>query len=153
MTPAEFVAVARSWIGTPYHDQARGPKGAGVDCVGLVLAVALEVGILDGSEPFFTIKPWETTGGAVNEVLPKWLEGLQDWTDNVDAPEEGAVAIFDRANMLPHIGIVSVIDYGGGVKSFGLIHAYTPEGKVIETRMDERWLRRLNTVWRVKGIG
>jgi len=42
----QIVAVARSWIGTPFHHQAR-VKGVGADCVGLTIGVALELGLID----------------------------------------------------------------------------------------------------------
>lgn len=38
--------VARSWIGTPYHDHGE-VKGAGVDCAKLLLMVYVEAGLID----------------------------------------------------------------------------------------------------------
>ncbi|MFS8182119.1 hypothetical protein ACMG4P_11260 [Pseudovibrio denitrificans] len=43
----EVVALARGWLGTPYHHQAS-VKGAGCDCLGLVRGIWRE---LYGSEP------------------------------------------------------------------------------------------------------
>lgn len=37
-TRMRVIALARAWIGTPYHHQASAP-GAGVDCIGLVRGV------------------------------------------------------------------------------------------------------------------
>lgn len=42
--PAEFIAEAREWIGTPYHDQASA-KGIGCDCVGLFKGVGRCLGV------------------------------------------------------------------------------------------------------------
>ncbi|MFZ7338164.1 hypothetical protein ACLS0R_18210, partial [Comamonas jiangduensis] len=39
----DVVAAARRCIGTPYHHQARKP-GIGLDCVGLVICVARQIG-------------------------------------------------------------------------------------------------------------
>ena len=39
------VTVARSWIGTPFHHLAR-VRGAGVDCIGLVIGVARELALV-----------------------------------------------------------------------------------------------------------
>lgn len=47
ITRKTIVAVARTWIGTPYHHQAS-LKGAGVDCIGLIRGVWRE---LFGREP------------------------------------------------------------------------------------------------------
>ena len=46
-TRATIVAIARTWLGTPYHHQAS-VKGAGCDCVGLVRGIWRE---LYGAEP------------------------------------------------------------------------------------------------------
>jgi NlpC/P60 family putative phage cell wall peptidase len=46
--PAGVIAVARSWLGTPYHDQAS-LRGVGCDCLGLARGVWREV---VGPEPF-----------------------------------------------------------------------------------------------------
>jgi len=45
--PARVIAVARQWLGTPYHDQAS-VKGVGCDCAGLARGIWRE---LVGEEP------------------------------------------------------------------------------------------------------
>ena len=45
--PAGVFAAARSWLGTPYHDQAS-VKGVGCDCAGLARGIWREV---VGEEP------------------------------------------------------------------------------------------------------
>ena len=42
---ADVVAAALAWTDTPFHHQAR-LKGVGVDCVGLVIGVARELGLI-----------------------------------------------------------------------------------------------------------
>jgi hypothetical protein len=45
-TPELIVEAARSWVGTPFmHQQSL--KGVGVDCVGVILGVGRELGILE----------------------------------------------------------------------------------------------------------
>ena len=44
---SQVIAIARTWLGTPYHHQAS-LKGAGCDCIGLVRGIWRE---LYGSEP------------------------------------------------------------------------------------------------------
>jgi NlpC/P60 family putative phage cell wall peptidase len=69
--PAQVIAVARSWIGTPYHDQAS-LKGAGCDCLGLIRGVWREVvGAEPGPLPPYSRDRGETSG---REVL---LEGAR----------------------------------------------------------------------------
>ena len=40
--PARVIAIARSWLGTPYHDQAS-LRGVGCDCLGLARGVWREI--------------------------------------------------------------------------------------------------------------
>ena len=47
MTQAQtIVTQARTWIGTPFHHQAR-LKGKGCDCLGLIVGVVDELGLKD----------------------------------------------------------------------------------------------------------
>ena len=46
--PTRVIAIARSWLGTPYHDQAS-LRGVGCDCLGLARGVWRMV---VGPEPF-----------------------------------------------------------------------------------------------------
>jgi hypothetical protein len=44
-TRAQVATQARAWIGTPFAHQHRA-RGVGVDCVGLVIGVARELGLV-----------------------------------------------------------------------------------------------------------
>lgn len=44
LTGAQIVDQARTWVGTPWHHDAR-VKGVGVDCIGLVAGVFAELGV------------------------------------------------------------------------------------------------------------
>ncbi len=56
--PVQVVAVDRSWIGTPYHDQAS-TKGVGCDCLGLIAVSGVRV---VGAEPG-PLPPYSRDGG------------------------------------------------------------------------------------------
>jgi len=45
VTRPQVVHAARAWLGTPFHHQGR-QRGRGVDCAGLAVGIALELGIL-----------------------------------------------------------------------------------------------------------
>ena len=64
--PVRVIAIARSWLGTPYHDQAS-LRGVGCDCLGLARGVWREV---VGPEPF-PIPPYNRDWGETGprEVL------------------------------------------------------------------------------------
>ena len=63
---ARVVAAARSWLGTPYHDQAS-LRGVGCDCLGLARGVWRDVvGTVPQAIPPYS-RDWGETG--VREVL------------------------------------------------------------------------------------
>lgn len=144
--PARVVAAARSWIGTPYHDQAS-TKGAGCDCLGLARGVWREVvGAEPGPLPPYS-RDWGETSG--REVL---LEGAR--AHMIEVPlatfagtasggsgaagagaTAGALVIFrmQRGAVAKHCGILT----GTGT----LIHAYERLG-VVEVPFTPAWTRR-----------
>ncbi len=130
--PAHVIAVARSWLDTPYHDQAS-LKGVGCDCLGLARGVWREV---VGPEPFLIppySRDWGETGP--HEVL---AEGTRPMMPEIAVEEAvpGALVLFRMrpGAIAKHIGILS------GHLSF--IHAYERLG-VIEEPLTPTWRRRI----------
>ena len=41
----QIIATARTWLGTNFHHQGR-IKNVGVDCIGLIIGVAAELGVV-----------------------------------------------------------------------------------------------------------
>ena len=130
--PAQIIAAARSWLGTPYHDQAS-IKGAGVDCLGLARGIWREV---IGPEPL-SVPPYSRDWGETlaTEVL---AEGAAGWLLPIPLAEAapGSVVLF---RMMPqaiakHVGILT--------SEATFIHAFQGIG-VIEEEMTKVWRRRL----------
>jgi NlpC/P60 family putative phage cell wall peptidase len=72
--PQQVVLAARSWLGTPYHNQAS-VKGVGCDCLGLVRGVWREV-VGDESYKVPPYTPdWGETGSReiIAEESRRWL--------------------------------------------------------------------------------
>ncbi len=130
--PKCVIVVARSWLGTPYHDQAS-LKGVGCDCLGLARGVWREV---VGGEPF-VIPPYSRDWGETGprEVLAEGARGamIEIAPDNAGS---GALLIFrmERRAIAKHVGILT--DTGT------FIHAYERLG-VIEEPLTLSWRRRI----------
>ena len=126
------VAVARSWLGTPYHDQAS-LRGVGCDCLGLARGVWREV---VGPEPF-PIPPYSRDWGETGprEVLAEGARYMMPEIASCDAGP-GALVLFrmtPRA-IAKHVGILT----GPGI----FLHAYERNG-VIEEALTPSWRRRI----------
>lgn len=130
---ARVVVAARSWIGTPYHDQAS-LRGVGCDCLGLARGVWREV---VGPERV-AILPYSRDWGEIGrrEVL---AEGAAQVMIRIDPGEDippGAVVLFrmrERA-VVKHLGILT--DAGT------FIHATERLG-VVEQVLTKPWARRI----------
>ena len=86
--PAHVIAVARSWLGTPYHDQAS-LRGVGCDCLGLARGVWRDV---VGPEPF-PIPPYSRDWGETGprEVLADGARAMMPEIAPADAPPSALI--------------------------------------------------------------
>jgi len=130
--PTHVIAVSRSWLGTPYHDQAS-LRGVGCDCLGLARGVWREV---VGPEPF-PIPPysrdWGETGS--REVLADGARAMMIEVEP-EAAGPGALVLFrmTRRAITKHVGILTAPDT--------FLHAYERLG-VIEEPLTPSWRRRI----------
>jgi len=130
--PARVVTAARSWIGTPYHDQAS-VRGAGCDCLGLARGVWRDV---VGPEPL-PIPPYSRDEGESGpvELLAEGARRVMAEIDPADAGP-GALLLFrmkPRA-IAKHVGILTA--------PARFVHAYERTG-VVEQELTIPWRRRV----------
>lgn len=119
-----IVETARSYLGTPFHHQAR-LKGVGVDCVGLVICVARELGYIPHD--------WDVKGyGRIPDglQLSHHLNERMTRIEKIDLMP-GDVVLVAFTKHPQHIGIVGDYVHGG----LSMIHADGQRGKVLETRL------------------
>ncbi len=132
-------ATAREYIGTRWHHQGR-VKGVGVDCVGLVICVARDLGLGDF-----------TTGGGYGRLPTggRLRAGLTADLDSVPMTEmqPGDVVLMRFSGEPQHVAILS--DMGGRL---GLIHAHATQRKVVEHGLDDVWKSRIVAVFRFKDV-
>jgi NlpC/P60 family putative phage cell wall peptidase len=138
MTEGRVVAIARSFIGTPYRHQGS-RRGIGCDCLGLVRGVWRE---LYGSEP--EVPGAYGTDWAERCGEERLIAAAARHLLAVPEPGEmlpGDVLIFRwrSASAAKHAGILS------GPKHF--IHAYE-QAAVIESPLVPSWRRRVAAVFR-----
>jgi len=130
--PEMVIATARSWLGTPYHDQAS-LRGVGCDCLGLVRGVWRD---LYGPEPM-PIPPysrdWGEAGGREPLADAARRLMLEMQVTNI---VPGALILFRMRTgaVAKHCGILSSSDR--------FIHAYERSG-VVEAPLDVAWRRRI----------
>ncbi len=124
-------SVARKFIGTPFVHQGRVP-GAGLDCVGLLVAVAREMGI----EPVDSLNyPRIPT--------PGWL--IPHLKLNMFQDGSGPVAAFWIRRPTDEPYHVGILDHERGT----MIHTFYNLGKVVEHRFDDRWKKRVHSLWQL----
>ena len=123
--------VARECIGTPFLHQGR-RQGLGVDCVGLLLVVADRLGLTGVDFPNY----YRTPDGTLEEKLSASLWRCVRECIHCHMP--GDVLCFKIRNQPQHVAIRT---------NRGIIHALGDSRKVNETSYDQRWRKRLVSVW------
>ena len=133
IAPDQVVHEARSWLGTPFHHQAR-LKGVGVDCVGLIVGVCNALGI-----------PVEDTTNYQRfpngYLLAKEFE--RQFIKKFTQPEAGDIMLFRISRMPQHCAICTPI---------GLIHSHQGVKGVIETSLPSHWRSHLIASFRLPGV-
>lgn len=129
----DFVQLARGWIGTPYAHQAS-CKGAGCDCLGLILGIWREAGGIAPALPAYS-RDWSEAAGL--ERL--WQGARRHLHPRNGAPLAGDVLLFRMRDgaVAKHLGILS---QSGPAPRF--IHAMSGHG-VLESALTAPWARRV----------
>lgn len=136
MTTGESIArSARGWIGTPYLHQGRTRNG--IDCIGLLLVVAHELGISD----------YESTEYSRNPSGRRMARLLGDNLSRIPFPEARVGDVLHLATPFEpqHVAILTRDD------PRYVIHADSNAGRVVEVRLDARFLRLIRGAYRVPG--
>ena len=110
------IAEAESWLGTPFHHEAR-VKGAGVDCLMLLAEVYERAGIVGHVEVPHYPPDWH-----LHQSWERYLDGLLGYAREVAAAQPGDVALFKFGRAFSHGAIVTEWPW--------LIHAYWRAGVV-----------------------
>lgn len=134
VTRDQFVAEARTWLGTPYQHQGR-LKGVAVDCIGLLVCVAQTLGLSEADMRDYGRRP----DGRLRPLLEAHLERVP-----VLEADAADVVLFSFAAVPVHVGILTAPDH--------LIHAYLPNRKVVESRLDDAMRSHIASAYHIPGI-
>lgn len=115
VTRADVISEARSWIGTPYAHQHR-VKDHGVDCVGLLIGVCRNLGLV---APDFDVNAYPPKPDG-NTLLARCNDLMDPVREDLIRPGHVLLIAFKRDPH--HLGILGDYLHGG----FSLIHAHAP---------------------------
>lgn len=134
-TNPDLVTLARTWIGVPFRHQGR--NRAGVDCGGLLLAVAADAALDVIAPATYSLSP---DPQMIADTLQTNCQSVP-----LDAVQPGDVLLFSFAGEPRHVGIASELAGQPAV-----IHAWQKPGKVVEHRLDATWRQRLRAAYRIR---
>lgn len=137
----QIVAKAREYIDTPFHHEGR-VKGAGVDCIGLLVGVAHELGI--PVEDKLTYGKFGE-GAYLRAALERCLDPVKG------DPRPGDLLLMQLGEEFhepQHMAIVTDI---------GIVHAVNrgrsrKTSKVVEHRLTKHFRDAIVSVWSYRGI-
>lgn len=136
MSAEQILSAARACLDTPFRHQGRIP-GVGLDCAGLIVAVAQAIGADYQDQPGYGRSP---SNGLLQQALND-----QACLDRVALADRqpGDVLLMRFATEPQHLAI-----FAGET----IIHSYLHVMKVCEHRLSSVWLARIVAVYRFRGI-
>lgn len=139
VTVEQLIATARSYTGVRWHHQGR--SRAGLDCAGLVICVAHDLGLSEFDVTGYGTMP----DGSMSELLRQHCRIQPPGA----TPRVGHVAEI-RFNAEPqHMGLIVPYHLGG----MALLHAMSLHPrKVAEHRLDDLWARRIVALYELPGV-
>lgn len=135
---AQVVAQARTWISTRWQHQGR-LKGVGVDCAGLIIGVARELGLADVDFANYSRHP---DGSSLRHVCGMHMRRVP-----LHLVKQADVLMLTFTTDPEHLAIVGELE---GRRT--IIHAYASARKVVENDLDALWLSRIRGAYRMPGI-
>ena len=143
-----IVDEARAWVGTRFHHQGRvkanGNNKGGCDCIGLIVGVADNVGLMYAGQK---LSAYDRIDYAKipygNQLYNSFCEYLDEI--RINDVQGGDVLMFKFDKDPQHVGIVGELD---GDRT--IIHCYLQARGVVEHRLDKQWRQRIVAAFRFK---
>lgn len=121
----DIVLKAREYVNTPWHHQGR-QKGVGVDCIGLIVCVAKDLGYEVQDFITYTLSP---DCKLLLKKLSKHLKEIE-----ISESEPGDIFLISIYSRTQHVAIKT---------DKGIIHAYRQAKKVVETSLNAYWQNKI----------
>jgi len=155
-TRSEFVAEAKTWIGTPYaemHVTARCKKGSRADCI-FWTQVAADLGMYQIPTIAYTANP---KGQLVRKYIEKHVTVVQSVDEgpiNFAEIKPGQIGLFYYRDPAEPQHCAVFFDHPAIPGYHGMIHAYNRRRKVIDGGLENNkfWTQRLMYVYDVPHI-
>jgi cell wall-associated NlpC family hydrolase len=135
MLRSEISAAALAMVGTPFHAQGRLP-GVGLDCIGVVVCVARQLGIPHSDLTAYPMRP----NGMLQPLLDAQLVRVRR------EPQEGDVLLMSFEGEPHH---VAVMINGGRI-----VHSYNAKGvrKCVVQSYTDHWRSKVRAVYEFPGV-
>jgi len=132
LSRSDIIGAARAYLGVPYLHQGRTRQG--LDCVGLLLCVAHDLGITDYEIDHYSRVP---SGRMMQRLLAKHVTRVP-------------LSDLHTADIL-HIAFQQQPQHLAFVTDKGMIHADSRHG-VVEHHLVDPWRSRIRAAYRVPGV-
>jgi hypothetical protein len=148
----QLITEARTWLGTPFAHQGR-IKGQASDCVGMGLCVAQIFGLQDKLG-----RPLDAKSGGLDYSAQPMsdlvLEGCKERLHEISPADmrEGDVLCLRSGAAACHTALVTRMYEGTPNECLGIIHAYSPAGRVVETVLNDRIRDRIAGAFQIPGV-
>lgn len=146
---AEFVAEARSWLGTKFMHQ-HADKQAGCDCIGFVRGIAKAAGLVPLEQLATLPQSMFAYLGRPDGVQLR--EGCDEHLIPIAMTDArpGDVILIRFGRHPQHMALLGDYTHGG----LSMIHSLGPggPGQVVEHRLDDTWRARVVSAYAVPGV-
>lgn len=150
-----IIAEAREWIGTPFKLQAA-KKKVGCDCIGLVVGVGKEVGLI--GKGGININNFPAQQYTLRSNPNTLLDYLESFFDPIEHLENAALALMLFGHHF-HLGFIAKnikesavttqgIFHDDMPYNFSLIHQDISAGEVVEHKLSPELSSKIVTVYR-----
>ena len=141
MTGLDVAKLALYWLNTPYLHQGR--NGQGLDCIGLIIVIAWELGIIP--EDFDYQGYSQDADGTLGRVIAKYCDR---WKNTELSPGLLVVLLVDGEEH--HVGVLG--EYDPDRDRYSLIHTCRKRGKVVAEPFTKFWQDKVSSYWALPDV-